>query len=110
MKLGSIHTADNKRSDDRTVSKPFCIRCGSANLLKINKPTGYYIKNDQKVRRTPRSVWMQCNECEQFIVFNHCRNSGTRLIKNGSYWTYHSSRAIEPFNIKCPSCGEWGGW
>lgn len=109
-KLENSSTIDNERSDDRTVSKPFCIRCGSSNLRKIEKSSGYYDKQRKWVTRTPRSVWMQCNDCEQFISFNHCRSTNTRLIKNGSYWTYHSARAIEPFNIKCPSCGEWGAW
>ncbi len=110
-KLENSCTTGNKRSDDLTVSKPFCIRCGSSNLRQIEKSLDYYNKQQGKwITRTLRSVWMQCNECEQFISFNHCRSTDTRLIKNGFYWTYHSTRAIEPFNIKCPSCGEWGAW
>lgn len=96
--------------NDLTVSKPFCIRCGSSSLRLVKKASGYYDKRNQWVIRTTRSVWLQCNNCEQFISFNHCSNTGTRLIKNGTYWTYHSARAIEPFNIKCPGCGEWGSW
>lgn len=109
-KLEISSTIGNERSDDRTISKPFCIRCGSSSIHKIEKSSGFYDRNGKWVSRTPRSVWMQCQECEQFISFNHCRSTDTRLIKNGFYWTYHSARAIEPFNIKCPSCGEWGAW
>lgn len=109
-KLEESNTRNAEHSNDSTVSKPFCIRCGSADLRKIEKSSGYYDHQGQWVKRTPHSVWMQCNECEQFISFNHCANTGTRLIKNGFYWTYHSARAIEPFNIKCPRCGEWGAW
>lgn len=109
-KLENSCTKGNERSDDRTVSKPFCIRCGSSNLRKIKKSSGYTNKQGELVSRTPRSVWMQCNDCEQIISFNHCGNTDTRLIKNGFYWTYHSARAIDPFNIKCPSCGAWGAW
>jgi len=109
-KLEDSSTIGNGRSDDRTVSKPFCIRCGSSNLCKIEKSSGYYDRQCKWVTRTPRSVWMQCNDCEQFISFNHCGSTDTRLIKNGSYWTYQSNRAVEPFNIKCPRCGEWGAW
>jgi len=109
-KLESSGTLDNERSDDRTVSKPFCIRCGSVNIRTNDKPSYYYNSQGQKVNRTSRSVWMQCNDCEQFISFNHCRSTNTRLIKNGFYWTYHSARAIEPFNNKCPKCSEWGAW
>ena len=109
-KLENSGTIDNDRTDDRTVSKPLCIRCGSSNLRKIERSSGFYNREGEWVPRTTRSVWIQCNDCEQFISFNHCRNTGTRLIKNGFYWTYHSARAIEPFNIKCPTCGEWGAW
>jgi len=109
-KLEHSGTLDNKRSDDRIVSKPFCIRCGSVNIRTIDKPSYYKNRQGQKVKRTSRSVWMQCNDCEQFISFNHCRNTNTRLVKNGFYWTYHSARAIEPFNNKCPKCSEWGAW
>ncbi|MCK5813777.1 MAG: hypothetical protein KAH03_05950 [Cocleimonas sp.] len=109
-KLEDSSTIGDDHSDDRTVSKPFCIRCGSPNLRKIEKSSGFYNREGKWVTRTLRSVWMQCNDCEQFISFNHCRNTETRLIKNGFYWTYHSARAIEPYNIKCPSCGEWGAW
>lgn len=87
---------------DSTQSKPFCISCGSTNIREIERSNQVY--------RTPHSVWMQCNDCQQFIAYNHCRNTGTRLIKNGFYWTYHSVKANDPFNIKCPSCGEWGAW
>ena len=109
-KLEDSNTMDNGRNDDRTVSKPFCVRCGSSNLFKIEKTAGYYDRQNNWVTRTSRSVWMQCDDCKQFISFNHCRSTGTRLIKNGVYWTYQSARAIEPFNIKCPHCGEWGAW
>lgn len=111
-KLENSITLTNERSDDRIASQPFCIRCGSTNLRKVEKSLGYYNRHGVWVDRTTLSVWMQCNECEQFISFNHCATDkcATRLIKNGFYWTYHSARAIEPFNVKCPSCGEWGGW
>ena len=56
-------------------------------------------------------MWMKCKECEQMQVYNHCGDKddcNTRLIKNGIYWSYHSARALEPFNMKCPKCSEWG--
>ncbi|UJS22721.1 hypothetical protein [Thiothrix winogradskyi] len=50
-KLENSSTIDNERSDDRTVSKPFCIRCGSSNLRKIEKSSGYYDKQRKWVTR-----------------------------------------------------------
>lgn len=100
-------------ANDRTLAVPICIRCGSNHVQQIRKSSGYRNKSGEWIERTPRSVWMQCSECEQTQIYNHCASSGcegTRLIKNGLYWTYHSARAIEPFNMKCPTCGEWGAW
>ena len=106
----SVYDTDN----DRTQAIPICIRCGSTDIKGIPKSRGYYDKKSGEWReRTPSSVWMQCNECEQMQIHNHCSNkndSRTRLIKNGSYWTYHSALALEPYNMKCPTCGEWGAW
>ena len=109
-KLEASNTVESSLANDLTVSIPICIRCGSTNIRKIHKSSGYHNQKGEWVERTSRSVWMQCNECEQFISFNHCKNTSTRLIKNGYYWTYHSAKATEPFNNKCPSCGEWGAW
>jgi len=98
--------------DDRTAAVPICIRCGSSEIKKIEKTGGYYNQKRVWVERTLRSVWMQCCECDQMQIYNHCASDdgGTRLIKNGLYWSYHSARALEAFNMKCPSCGEWGAW
>lgn len=100
----------NLNSDDRTQALPICIRCGSTRIETINKTSGYQNSQGDWVERTPRSVWMKCTECEQFQIFNHSKITKTRLIKNGVYWSYHSARAIEPFNMKSPKCGEWGAW
>lgn len=99
-------------NDDNTQAVPICIRCGSSEFKQIKKTSRYRNSKGEWVERTPKSVWLQCCECEQVLIFNHCSSDGgnTRLIKNGLYWSYHSARALEPFNMKCPSCGEWGAW
>lgn len=97
-------------TNDKTVAVPICIRCGSAHVEIIDKTNAYKNSQGEWVERTPRSVWTKCMECEQYQIFNHCRTTDTRLIKNGLYWSYHSARAIEPFNMKSPKCGEWGAW
>lgn len=100
-------------NNDRTLAVPMCIRCGSNNIVEVEKSLGYYNKDGEWIKRTPRSVWMKCVECEQMQIYNHCASkhqNSTRLVKNGLYWSYHSARALELFNMKCPECGEWGGW
>lgn len=87
-------------SDDVT-SQNICLRCGSTDIKLVNKG------NNREY--TQKSRWYECNECHHFASYNHCKCL-TRFIKNGFYWTYHSARAIDPFNNKCPNCGDWGAW
>ena len=50
--------------------------------------------------------WATCDNCNHFTVYSYCADSScrNRLIKNGAYWTYHSTEPLNPGNIKCPSC------
>lgn len=99
-------------NSDMTLAVPMCIRCGSNEIETLTKTTDWYDKDNVRRARTTRSVWMQCRDCDQMQVYNHCsnRNHRRRIIKNGLYWSYHSARALEIFNMKCPECGNWGGW
>ncbi|BDQ66517.1 nuclease domain-containing protein [Shewanella xiamenensis] len=78
---------------DDVESINFCISCGSHELTKKDTTTS-----------NSRSAWYECDTCKHFTVYNHCHSCNTRLIKNGDYWSYHSQMAMEPLNIKCPSC------
>jgi Zn finger protein HypA/HybF involved in hydrogenase expression len=40
-------------------------------------------------------------------VQNYCWNCKTSLFKLGAYWTFHDTRALNPYDIKCPHCGEY---
>ena len=107
-----LENSETDPNSDKTFAVPICIRCGSNHIVSIQKSEGYRDKDGTWRKRTPRSVWMQCVDCEQMQVYNHCssKEHNRRLIKNGLYWSYHSARALELFNMKCPECGEWGGW
>lgn len=107
-----LEDSETNPHSDKTSAVPICIRCGSSHIVNLPKTSGYYDSDGIWKKRTERSVWMQCAECEQMQVYNHCssKKHSRRLIKNGLYWSYHSARALELFNMKCPECGEWGGW
>jgi hypothetical protein len=107
-----LEDSETNPHSDKTSAVPICIRCGSSHIVNLPKTSGYYDSDGIWKKRTERSVWMQCAECEQMQVYNHCssKKHSRRLIKNGLYWSYHSARALELFNVKCPECGEWGGW
>lgn len=75
----------------------FCLACGESDSehLTINR-------NKTKGGGTKWSI--TCKSCDHFHVNNFCSNCRTRLKKHGYYWTYHRTRAEQPFNIVCPNC------
>lgn len=98
-----------QRNSDDVESVNFCVACGSHNLTEIKKKNhDKYIYHDGvtplKSNGNSKSIWYKCNDCEHFATYNHCNECGTRLIKNGAYWSYHSQMPMEPLNIKCPAC------
>lgn len=79
--------------------KEFCIKCGSSDIKLTYSGTsisqkGYYYQ-------------MDCQECTHSFVYFYCWNCKYRLIKNGSYWSYHSFQVLNPFDIKCPNCAKY---
>jgi pyrethroid hydrolase len=49
-----------------------------------------------------------CNaQCGQLVVQNYCWSCNTSLFKLGTYWTFHDTRALNLYDIKCPHCGEY---
>jgi len=76
--------------------KVFCLICGGSDLrYKVEQPG----KNGLR--------WtLVCNDCTHITLYNYCWSCRNRLIKHGIYWTYHATQSLQPFNIKCPSCGE----
>ncbi|CAI08732.1 hypothetical protein ebA4602 [Aromatoleum aromaticum EbN1] len=72
----------------------FCLVCGSSDVSCRQSP------------KNQKAWWVTCNDCNHFTTFNYCGGCGNRLIKNGEYWSYHAMEPLNPFNIKCPSCGD----
>ena len=79
---------------------PFCVACGNSdkNRLTINA-------EKTKSGRDKWNVW--CSDCNHLQVRSFCRSCRYPLNKNGYYWTYHRTRAEQPFNIVCPKCEEF---
>ena len=79
---------------------PICPICGGVRMSSCPP---------QNVNRSswtnPNAVW--CIECGQMIVRNYSRTCGTRLWKLGGYWTFHETNPLNPYNIKCPHCGDF---
>lgn len=74
----------------------FCIVCGSNNQYIDKKKAG----------RENYKYWITCCDCYHMTIYSYCRKCKSRLIKNGTYWTYHAVDILEPINIECPSCGD----
>ncbi len=89
------HISHNSKLDSIVREKIFCLVCGSDDCVTKQMPN----KNGFR-------YFSECQECHHTTRYNYCWNCKHRLIKNGEYWSYHSAQALEPFNIKCPACGE----
>ncbi|NCD34472.1 MAG: hypothetical protein EOL87_13795 [Spartobacteria bacterium] len=48
-----------------------------------------------------------CKQCNFFFVRTLCHNCKNFLYKNQTTWTYHDLNPVDPWNIKCWSCGSW---
>lgn len=77
-----------------------CPACGGAEMVN-------YQLNQKRLsqRVNHNAVW--CKECQQLIVRNHSGTCGTHLWKLGGYWTFHETDPLNPYNIKCPHCGDY---
>ncbi len=99
LQYGIEDNSDTRNKDNKldpiVKEKMFCLVCGSDKYTWQKVDT----KNGCK-------HWVICLDCHHFTIYNYCANCQNRLIKNGDYWTYHSTQALEPINIKCPSCGD----
>jgi hypothetical protein len=75
--------------------KLFCVVCGNA-------------EHAFQVRTTPRGIKWECHciECNHQTFVNYCISCDNRLFKHGNYWSYHATQSMQPFNIKCPNCGD----
>lgn len=86
----------NDRIDPMPREKIFCVICGSFHTkIEQTKTMGGHYK-----------YWITCKDCSHFSIYNFCGKCKNRLIKNGSYWTYHAMDILEPINVGCPYCGD----
>ena len=46
-----------------------------------------------------------CEKCGNVVIYSHCYNCRSKIIKNGHFWSYHKYVIDDPFNIDCPNCG-----
>jgi len=81
--------------DPEPKEKIFCLICGSNEHY-------WYIKKTKRGKGYRYET--TCKACNHLYIYNYCWNCKYRLIKNGRYWSYHSSKALEEFNTECPQC------
>ncbi len=80
---------------------PFCPACRGHDFKEPSKKPG------SSFRQSCGNV-----QCGHLVFRNHCWNCKTphyktQLFKLGAYWTFHDTSALDPYNIKCPHCGEY---
>ena len=86
----------NQKVDPEPIEKLFCIICGSPNQNIVRRAAGY----------VNYKYWVTCNDCSHMTIYSYCGKCNSRLVKNGTYWTYHAIDVLEPINVKCPYCGD----
>lgn len=87
----------NKESGINPMPKEklFCVVCGNP-------------EHEVQIKSTRRGIkWIcNCTDCKHQTFINYCGSCRNRLFKHGKYWSYHATQSMQPYNIKCPSCGE----
>jgi hypothetical protein len=90
---------NNNLLDPNPKEEKFCIQCGSHKTKLITSGTTR--------RQTGLYYQMECEECNHDFVYFYCWNCKIRLIKNGTYWSYHALDILKPYDIKCPNCSSY---
>ncbi len=83
--------------------QPFCPACGEARTTETPPPGADSVKKRGKAL----ARWCAADRCGHLIIRNYCWNCGTHLWKLGGYWSFHETRALNPYDIKCPHCGNY---
>ena len=67
------------------------------------------IRKELKLTRAGREKYiLTCKDCGLRSINTSCYNcSRKKLYKNGLWWTYHITVALQVSNIVCPSCGAY---
>ncbi|MBD3843681.1 MAG: hypothetical protein IE909_17745, partial [Campylobacterales bacterium] len=96
--LGDVEIK-NDISDPLPKEKIFCLKCGSHKIKTIYSG----LAKSQK----GKYYAMMCEECSHYFIYFYCWSCKSRLIKNGSYWSYHAFQPLEPLDIRCPHCAKF---
>ncbi len=85
---------------NRTPVYPLiCPACGGAKMTDEPPP------GTPETDHPGRARW--CTGCGRMLVWNYSGGCGTHLYKLGGYWTFHETHPLNPYNIRCPHCGDY---
>jgi hypothetical protein len=89
----NLRRDEDDKIDPFLEKELFCIVCGSE-------------KKDERRKNTQKGYRYEitCKDCSHITEYNYCWSCKNRLIKNGIYWTYHSTYPLSPYDIRCPYC------
>jgi pyrethroid hydrolase len=77
-----------------------CPACGGSNFTNA-PPAG----TSEPRHSSPRAEW--CSNCGRMVVWNFSGGCGTHLFKLGGHWTFHETHPLNPYDIRCPHCGDY---
>ncbi|MEY6431506.1 hypothetical protein ABC977_03685 [Thioalkalicoccus limnaeus] len=85
---------------NRSPSYPLiCPACGGAEMTHEPPP------GTLETKHPGRAQW--CIGCGRMLVWNFSGGCGTHLFKLGGYWTFHETHPLNPYDIRCPHCGDY---
>lgn len=76
-----------------------CPACGGTEMTHEPPPGTWTTHHPGRAR------W--CVGCGQMLVWNFSGGCGTHLYKLGGHWTFHDTHPLNPYNIRCPHCGDF---
>jgi pyrethroid hydrolase len=76
-----------------------CPACGGAEMTQEPPP------GTPTTEHPGRASW--CGRCGRMLVWNFSGDCGTHLFKLGGHWTFHDTHPLNPYNIRCPHCGDF---
>jgi hypothetical protein len=76
-----------------------CPACGGTEMSHEPPP------GSPRTDHVGRAKW--CTGCGRMLVWNFSGGCGTHLFKLGGYWTFHETHPLNPYNIRCPHCGDY---
>ena len=88
------------RDDEELTHNFTCIGCGNHGMDSLKLQISTTGGGNERLE-------LKCTACQLRTIKTLCMLCKTDIYKNGYYWTYHRTRAVQISNVVCPSCNSF---